>query len=127
MSTQIFDRSRLRVTRRRIEKGFATATIARVPGGRGGDPRDVDQAEGATMEITIGPEELKAGKMSGAHLQAAVQAIRTEGYVVLENVVSHAHLDVLRERMDEDSRKLIDVEKWGGAGQIKGHLQQGPP
>lgn len=79
------------------------------------------------MEITIGPEELKAGKVSGAHLQAAVEAIRTEGYVVLENVVSHAHLDVLRERMDEDSRKLIDVEKWGGAGQIKGHLQQGPP
>jgi hypothetical protein len=79
------------------------------------------------MAITIGPEELKAGKMTPAHLQAAVEAIRTDGLVVLENIVSHAHLDILRERMDEDSQKLIDVEKWGGAGQIKGHLQQGPP
>jgi len=50
-----------------------------------------------------------------------------EGYVVLEDIVSHAHLDVLRERMDEDSRKLIAADKWGGAGRVKGHLQQGPP
>jgi phytanoyl-CoA dioxygenase PhyH len=79
------------------------------------------------MKITVGAAERAAGKMSAAHVQAAVAALRGEGYVVLEDVVPHAPLDVLRERMDEDSRKLIDVEKWGGAGQVKGHLQQGPP
>jgi ectoine hydroxylase-related dioxygenase (phytanoyl-CoA dioxygenase family) len=79
------------------------------------------------MRISVTPEELKAGKISPARVSQAVEAIRVDGYVVLEDVVSHAHLDILRERMDEDSRKLIDAEKWGGAGQIKGHLQQGPP
>ena len=34
---------------------------------------------------------------------------------------------MLREKMDQDSRILIDREQWGGAGQLKGHLQQGPP
>ena len=79
------------------------------------------------MELTICPEELAKGEMSQTHLDQAVEVIRKEGYVVLENVVSHAHLDILRERMDEDSQKLINAEKWGGAGRIKGHLQQGPP
>lgn len=79
------------------------------------------------MTITIGPDERAAGKISPAHEAAALAAIREEGYVVLENIVSHAHLDRLRERMDEDSQKLIDVEKWGGAGRVTGHLQQGPP
>jgi ectoine hydroxylase-related dioxygenase (phytanoyl-CoA dioxygenase family) len=79
------------------------------------------------MTITVSPQELKAGKLSQAHVDQAVAAIRTDGFVVLEDVVSHAHLDVLRVRMDEDSQKLIDREKWGGAGRIQGHLQQGPP
>ena len=79
------------------------------------------------MQISVTPQELKAGKMSPAKVNQAVEALRTDGYVVLEDVVSHAHLDILRERMDEDAQKLIDAEKWGGAGQIQGHLQQGPP
>jgi ectoine hydroxylase-related dioxygenase (phytanoyl-CoA dioxygenase family) len=79
------------------------------------------------MTITIGPEAIKSGQLSPAQLNRALEALRKDGYVVLENIVSHAHLDLLRERMDEDSQKLIDVEKWGGAGRIKGHLQQGPP
>ena len=79
------------------------------------------------MTITPTPDELKSGKLSQAHIEQAVEAIRTVGFVVLEDVVSHAHLDVLRGRMDEDSQKLIDREQWGGAGHIAGHLQQGPP
>ena len=79
------------------------------------------------MEITVQPKELAAGKLSEAHVKQAVDAIRVDGYVVLENVVSHQHLDMLRERMDADSQILINAEKWGGAGGLKGHLQQGPP
>ena len=29
--------------------------------------------------------------------------------------------------MDADSQILIKAKKWGGAGMLKGHLQQGPP
>ena len=79
------------------------------------------------MEITVQPKELAAGKLSDAHVEQAVEAIRVDGYVVLENVISHEYLDILRERMDADSQILINAEKWGGAGRLKGHLQQGPP
>jgi ectoine hydroxylase-related dioxygenase (phytanoyl-CoA dioxygenase family) len=79
------------------------------------------------MTITIGSNEQAAGKMTGAHLEEALKALREEGYIVLEDIVSHPHLDRLRERMDEDSQKLIAADKWGGAGRVKGHLQQGPP
>jgi ectoine hydroxylase-related dioxygenase (phytanoyl-CoA dioxygenase family) len=79
------------------------------------------------MTITVTAGEVRAGRLSQAHVEQAVEAIQTIGFVVLENVVSHASLDVLRERMDEDSQKLIDREKWGGAGRVQGHLQQGPP
>src|SRR5205085_8409340 len=66
------------------------------PGRRRRDPAEV------TMTITVSPEEKKAGQISAANLGAAVEAIRGEGYVVLEDIVSHAHLDLLREKMDED-------------------------
>jgi len=79
------------------------------------------------MEITVQPKELAAGKLTDAHVEQAIKAIRVDGYVILENVVSHEHLDILRERMDVDSQILINAGKWGGAGGLKGHLQQGPP
>src|SRR5438067_3513020 len=78
---------------------------------------------GRRMTITVGREEISAGKLSPAHLQQGIEAIRREGYVVLGDIISHAHLDALRERMDEDSQKLIAAQKWGGAGQLPGHLQ----
>ena len=79
------------------------------------------------MEITVQPEELAAGELTEAHVKQAVEAIRVDGYVVLENVIDHGHLDILRERMDADAQVLINAEKWGGAGRLAGHLQQGPP
>lgn len=79
------------------------------------------------MTITLTPQERKSGRLSPANVEQAVEAIRTIGFVVLEDVVSHAHLDMLRERMDEDSQKLIERDQWGGAGRVQGHLQQGPP
>ena len=79
------------------------------------------------MEIIVQPKELAAGKLTDAHVAQAVKAISVDGYVVLENVVSHEHLDILRERMDADSQTLINAKKWGGAGKLIGHLQQGPP
>lgn len=77
--------------------------------------------------VTAQAKELTAGKLSETHLKKVIEAIRVDGCVVIENIIKHEHLDILRERMDADSRKLIKAEKWGGAGMLKGHLQQGPP
>ena len=79
------------------------------------------------MEITIQAAELDNQRLSQHHLDRALQALRLGGYVILENIVDHAHLDILRERMDADSQKLIATQQWGGAGRLTGHLQQGPP
>ena len=79
------------------------------------------------MNIRVSPEEFHADRMSAAHVERAVEAIDTDGYVILDNVVAHEHLDVLRVKMTEDSQKLFRAEKWGGAGKVRGHLQQGAP
>ena len=79
------------------------------------------------MVIKVKQSEISEGNLTEQHVKQAVEAILVEGYVILENVIKHDHLDILRERMDADSQKLIKAEKWGGAGMLKGHLQQGPP
>lgn len=79
------------------------------------------------MKITLTPQERAAGALSEENVQRAADAIRNDGYVVLADVIDTAHLDVLRERMAADSQTLIDAGKWGGAGRIEGHLQQGAP
>lgn len=78
------------------------------------------------MEITISPEELADSKMSQTHLDQAVHAIRQDGYVILVDVVSHAHLDLLREKMDEDLRTLMTASVLPFQF-VTGHLQQDPP
>src|SRR5215213_1242323 len=79
------------------------------------------------MTVTMTSEGRTAGVMSGPHLAEALAALRTEGYVVLEDVVPEGPLDVLAQRMLEDAERLIRAQHWGGAGRLPGHLQQGPP
>ena len=77
--------------------------------------------------VVVTPKEYAAGKMSDSKVAKAVAAVLEDGYAVIENAADHACLDVLRERMNVDSQKLIGNKHWGGAGRVKGHLQQGPP
>ena len=79
------------------------------------------------MTISLTKQETKSQRMSPGRLKQAVEAIRQDGYVVIENAIPHEPLDVLWEKMDRDSKILIDRQQWGGAGQLKGHLQQGAP
>jgi hypothetical protein len=79
------------------------------------------------VEIVITAEELQQEQLTADHLAAAVAAVHEDGYVILGNVINSDHLDCLHERMAADSQKLIAMQKWGGAGRIEGHLQQGPP
>ena len=79
------------------------------------------------MNISLTSTEQSSGELAKDKLENAIEAIRNNGYVIIEQVVDHAILDALKTRMDEDSAKLIEAQKWGGAGGVQGHLQQGPP
>lgn len=79
------------------------------------------------MEINVTPTELASEKLTAHHLNQAIKGIIDDGYIILTNVVSHDCLDIIHERMEADSQELIAAQKWGGAGRVEGHLQQGPP
>ncbi len=53
-------------------------------------------------EITPAATEYAAQRFGATTLQRAVTALRTDGFVVIDGVVDHAHLDRLRERMTDD-------------------------
>ena len=61
------------------------------------------------MHIKPSPTEHANEALSTDHLAQAVKTLRTEGYVVVEDVVSHDHLDLIRERMDADAQLLHDA------------------
>ena len=44
------------------------------------------------MNIRVSPEEIRADRMTTAHVEKAVEAIDTDGYVILDNLVAHEHL-----------------------------------
>ena len=79
------------------------------------------------MSITLSKKERADSTLSTANLERVVTAIREDGFVLIEDIVAHDHLDQLHERMDEDAQKLIAAERWGGAGGVTGHLQLGAP
>ena len=56
----------------------------------------------AMITIDVSEDDRAAGRVSGEELRAAVDALRTDGFVVLNDVVQLAHLDVLHERMIRD-------------------------
>lgn len=78
------------------------------------------------LSLLVTPEEVECGEMRPDHLKSVVEAIRADGFVVLQNVVAPAHLNILRERMEEDVQALIAREdapyNWN-----TGNLQQDPP
>ena len=51
------------------------------------------------MNISLTGDERASCKLGDTSLADAVEAIREDGYVVIEQAVDHAHLDVLKERM----------------------------
>ena len=78
------------------------------------------------VAIEVTSEEIAGGRMAPEHLKRAVDAVRTEGFVVLKGVIDVAHLEVLRERMLEDIDALKRREdapfNWH-----TGNLQQDAP
>ena len=67
-------------------------------------------------------------RVQATESEAAVNAIREWGFVVLEEAVASEPLKELRERMDRDTEELLAYcESIGGNPRELGHLQQGPP
>lgn len=52
--------------------------------------------------IAVTADEVAAKRLTPEHEQAAVDAIRTEGYVIVEDVISLDHLDALHDRLIAD-------------------------
>ena len=78
------------------------------------------------MEIFVTRDEVASGRLTPEHRRAAVAAVRTDGFVVLADVVDLAHVAVLRERM------LADVERFVARADAPynfnaGNVQQEPP
>ena len=81
-----------------------------------------------TMCIDPTPAERHAGCLSAVHLEEARAAMRRDGLLILQQVIDHAPLDVLKLRMDRDSLELLAYcDSRGGNPRDRGHLQQGPP
>ncbi len=78
------------------------------------------------IALDFTPDELRSGQMSQIHLETAVNALKTDGYVVLNDVIDRAHLESLRERMLDDLQKILardDTPFNFNAGNV----QQDPP
>lgn len=80
----------------------------------------------AMTELTPTAAERAAERFGGAVLQRAVAALQADGFVVINDVVAHAHLDRLRERMTCDLEKIraLPVVPHNF---VWGNVQQGPP
>jgi hypothetical protein len=78
------------------------------------------------VALDVTPAETKSGELSPEHLDAAVRAMREDGFVVLNDVIDRAHLEMLRDRMLEDLPKILAREdapyNWH-----TGNVQQDPP
>src|SRR5262245_60191612 len=79
------------------------------------------------MEINITAQEKNNKQLTQAQLSQAVQAILDDGYIVLNNAISHESLDRLYDKMYADTQTLLNAGVIGGAGSVPGHLQQAPP
>jgi hypothetical protein len=60
------------------------------------------------VELNISPAEVESGVISAEHLSAAVDALKTDGFVVLNDIIALDHLDLILERMMEDLPTVLD-------------------
>ncbi len=77
-------------------------------------------------EVTPTAAERAAERFGDSALQRAVTALLADGYLVIDDVIDHAHFDRLQERMSQDLEKIRAMPVvphdflWG-------NIQQPPP
>ena len=82
----------------------------------------------SSTPISIVPSlaEVKQGSLSQRNLEITIRALARDGLVVLENLVDHAILDRLNEKMVKDAYQL-QAKKDSPFNYNKGNIQQDPP
>jgi hypothetical protein len=78
------------------------------------------------ISIDISEDDRAAGRLSGDALRVALEALRDDGFVVLNDVVDPAHLDVLHDRIIADVEAL-QARPDAPYNWNPGNLQQDPP
>jgi Phytanoyl-CoA dioxygenase (PhyH) len=76
------------------------------------------------VRIQVSQNEYDAHTLDDDTLKEVMEAIETDGYAVLGGAVDPAVLDAMKPKLDEDTAELLRRGKWGGAGELPGHLQQ---
>ena len=77
-------------------------------------------------QLTPTAAERAAERFGAAALPRAVTALQADGYLVIDDVIDHAHLDRLRERMSEDLEKIRAMPVVPH-NFVWGNIQQNPP
>ena len=77
-------------------------------------------------ELTPTAAERAAGRFDTGAVQRAVRALRDDGFVVIDDVVDHDHLDRLRGRMSDDLDKIRALPPVPH-NFVWGNIQQNPP
>jgi len=76
--------------------------------------------------IEVSAEEVSKGVMSSENLADAVEAIESDGFVVLGGVVSSQSINTLRDKMREDLARFIARDD-APFNFNQGNIQQDPP
>jgi hypothetical protein len=104
----------------RARFSFAKVIITR------GERRATDRNRRAVITIEIPDSDRRVGGLAPERLQAALDALRVDGVVVLADVVDLEHIDALHERMVSD---LVALQARPDApyNWTAGNIQQDPP
>jgi hypothetical protein len=78
------------------------------------------------IEVTPTPEEAGRECFADKSLDRSMTAIREDGFVVINDVVDHAHLDKLRGKMEADLQ-LVRALPVVPHNFVWGNIQQDPP
>ncbi|KAI1617152.1 hypothetical protein EDD36DRAFT_450905 [Exophiala viscosa] len=78
------------------------------------------------VEVTPSPEEIATGHFNDANIKLFLSGMHRDGVVILKDVVNPAHLDIINEFMEEDTKNELSKENlYQNFGAE--NLQQGPP
>jgi hypothetical protein len=78
------------------------------------------------IALDIHSDEKQQGVLIPQHLQTAIHALQIDGFVVLNDVIEHSHLETLRERMLSDVAQ-IQAREDAPYNFNTGNIQQDPP
>jgi hypothetical protein len=78
------------------------------------------------LALDLTPAEIESGTLSPEHLSAAVEAMNRDGFVVLNDVIDRAHIDLLRDKMLDDVAKVLARDD-APFNFNAGNIQQMPP